>query len=233
MTFETVSKQQREERASEELVAALDAVTTPMAERILGRAIEVDAARRAEAQNEVDTFDYDELVKIAKEVGVTEEALRQALLEEFNTDKDRNPKLSERITVPDEVRGGVIVAKSRYELTELLEQVMERVREANAEAVEQRDGRTTLVEVRAKTAPIRRRALILIALLVVLGPALAQAVASAIFLGIAIVAVVGVVAWVKRLGRRVRRSVNQALNSLLDDDGESDSWLDVWERSRR
>jgi hypothetical protein len=233
VTYESINRRQRELRAGEELAAALDAVSGPMAERILGRAIEVDAAREATARHKAETFDYDELLEIAKEVGITEDALRQALLEEFNTDKDHNPKLTERLTLPDEVRGGIIVARSRRELAEVLDRVVERVRSAQAEAVEQRDGRRTLVEVKAKTAPMRRRALILIALFVVLGPALAQLVASIIFLGIAAAAVVGIVAWVKGVGRRIRRRVNRALSELVDDDGEARSWLDVWERSAR
>jgi hypothetical protein len=231
MTSESISRQQRELRAADELAERLDVVSGPMAERILGRAIEVDAARQEEARRRAETYDYDDLREIAAEVGITEDALRQALLEEFDTDKDHDATLTERLTIPDEVRGGIIVARSRDELAELVDQVVRRVRAAQVETVAQRDG--TLVEVKARTSPMRRRALILIALFFVLGPALAQAVASVIFLGIAALAIVGVVAWVKRLGRRVRRTVNRALADLLDDDRPADNWLDVWERSTR
>ena len=233
MTYQQASRRQREERASEELVDSLDSISTPMAERVLGRAIEKDAARAEARRHDEQTFDWEELKRIADEVGISEEALREALLEEFDTDKDRLPTLSERLTIPDEIRGGIVVAKSRRELATLLDQVVARVRQAQAEAVQQRDGRHTLVEVKAKTSPLRRRAILLIALFFVLGPALAQLLASVLFLGLAALFVVGVVAAVKGFARRLRRRVNRALGSLLDDDGDSESWLEVWERSQR
>ena len=233
MTQEQSHRRQREQRASEELVDSLDSLTTPMAERILGRAIEKDAARAEARRHQEQTFDWEELKRVADEVGISEEALREALLEEFDTDKDRLPTLSERLTIPDEIRGGVVVAKSPRELSALLDEIIARVRTAQTETVPQGDGRNTLVEVKAKTSPLRRRAILLIALFFVLGPALAQLLASVVFLGLAALLVVGVVAAVKGFARRVRRRINRALGSLLDDAGESDSWLEVWERSRR
>lgn len=228
MTFERSSKRDREEQASEELAAALDALSSPMAERILGRAIELDSARK-----EKETFTYEELQAIATEVGISEKALKRALLEEVDTDKDLNPDIGERITIPSTVRGGIIVKGGETAIRERLEQVMRRLHAAQYEVVTQRDRDRTLVEIASRTGTAGRRALIFIALLFVFGPVLAQAVASVIFLALAVAAAVGVISWVKRLGRRVRRSINAALNSLLDDDGEPDSWLDVWERSRR
>ena len=157
-----MDKRQRRQRAAEELVDALDAVSAPMAERILGRAIAADSQRQAKEQN---TFDYEELRKIAGEVGVSEESLQQALLEEFDTDLDRNPSVTERLTLPDEVRGGVIIDRPEAELAEALEKLTARIQERMAgradavvEAVQQPDGLRTLVEVRSKhnTEPASR-----------------------------------------------------------------------------
>lgn len=228
MTFERIAKRDREERASEELAAALDAVSSPMAERILGRAIELDAARTEKA-----TFDYDELRAIAAEVGISEAALKKALLEEVDTDKDLNPDVGERISVPRTVRGGIIVEGQPDMIRDRLEDLMRRLHAAQYEVVTQRHSGRSLVEINRKTGNLGRRALIFMAVLFVFGPVLAQAVASALFLVLAIAAAVGVFAWIKRLGRRIRRSINSALNELLDSGDEPDSWLDVWERSRR
>ncbi len=233
MTSESIERRRRERRAEDELADAIETVSPAMAERILGRAIEMDAQRLEEARRRAATFDYDDLKSIAEEVGITEEALREALREEFNTDKDHDPTITERLTLPDAVRGGVIVAKSQEELASMLDRVVARVRAANAEVVPQRDRRRSLVEVEARTSPLRKRAVLLIALFFILGPALAQALASLLFLGIAVVAIAGVVAWVKGISRRVRRAVNRALGELAGGDGEPESWFEVWERSAR
>ncbi len=242
MTYESINRRQRQERAAEELMDSLDAVSAPMAERILGRAIEAESERRARTE---DVFDYEELVKIAGEVGVSEEALRQALLEEFDTDLDRNPSLTERLTVPDEVRGGVIVDRSEVDVEEAMKRVEERIQrrmnrriDAVVEAVQQRDGRRTLVEVKSSTRPNRRRAIWLIVLLIFFGPLLARLLASVLIVGIAGLAIAGVVGFMKRIGRRFRHAVNEGLASLVEDPGrdgsiEARDWLEVWERSRQ
>lgn len=229
MTFEQrTTKQAREEEASKELAAALDALSSPMAERILGRAIELDAAHPRK-----DTFDWDELRSIAEEVGISEKALRKAVLEEFDTDKDLNPDVTERITVPRNVRGGLIVDGKPEAVSERLGEIVRSLDDARYEVVAQRSNDRTLVEVTRNTGKLGRRALIFIALFIFFGPVLAELVASVIFLALAAAAAVGVFAWVKRLGRRIRRSINAVLGSLLDEDGEPGSWLDLWERSRR
>lgn len=228
MTFEQKSKRDREEQASEELAAALDALSSPMAERILGRAIELDAARK-----EKEALTYEELQAVAKEVGISDEALKKALLEEVDTDKDLNPDVGERITIPRTVRGGIIVKGSEQDIRDRLEAAMRRVQAAHYEVVTQRERDRTFVEIARPTGNLGRRALIFIALFFVFGPVLAQAIASVLFLVLAIAGVVGVISWVKRVGRKVRRSINGALNALLDEEGEAESWLDVWERSRR
>ena len=228
MTFDRITKRDREERASEELAAALDALSSPMAERILGRAIELDAA-----DADKKTFGYDDLRAIAAEVGISEDALRKALLEEVDTDKDRTPDLGKRLSVPRAVRGGIIVDGRPDAIQNRLEAIIRRLHAAQYEVVPQRDSDRSLVEITHKTGNLGRRALIFMALFFVFGPVLAQVVASALFLVLALAAALGIFAWVKRLGRRVRRSVNSALNMLLDEGGEPDSWLDVWERSRR
>ncbi|MBT8201836.1 MAG: hypothetical protein HKN74_00725 [Acidimicrobiia bacterium] len=229
MTFEQrTTKQAREEQAGEELAAALDALSSPMAERILGRAIELDAA-----QPRKDTFDYDELQAIAEEVGISEKALRKAILEEFDTEKDLNPGITERITVPRTVRGGLIVDGKPEALRRRLDDIVRRLDAAQYEVVAQRAGDRTLVEVTRQTGKVGRRALLFIALFIFFGPLLAELVASAFFLALAVAAAVGIFGWVKRLGKRVRRSVNAVLGSLLDEGDEPGSWLDLWERSRR
>jgi len=238
-----MDKRQRRQRAAEELVDALDAVSAPMAERILGRAIAADSQRQAKEQN---TFDYEELRKIAGEVGVSEESLQQALLEEFDTDLDRNPSVTERLTLPDEVRGGVIIDRPEAELAEALEKLTARIQERMAgraeavvEAVQQPDGLRTLVEVRSSTTPNRRRGLWLIVLLVLFGPLLGQLLASVLFLGVAAIAVVSVVAFMKGVARRFRRAVNEGLSGLVEDNWDRDrqfdgsDWISIWERSRR
>lgn len=242
MTYESINRRQRQERAAEELMDSLDAVSAPMAERILGRAIAADSERRAQAES---TFDYDELVSIANEVGVSEEALRQALLEEFDTDLDRNPSLTERLTLPDEVRGGVIVDRDSAELEEAMKRVEERIQrrmnrriDSVVEAVRQKDGRRTLVEVRSSTKPNRRRAVWLIVLFVLFGPLLARILASLLIVGIAGLIIVGIVGFMKRIGRRLRGAVNEGLASLVEEPGrdhtfDAGEWLDVWEQSRR
>ncbi len=242
VTYESINRRQRQERAAEELMDSLDAVSAPMAERILGRAIQAEAEHRA--RNE-DTFDYEELVKIAREVGVSEASLRQALLEEFDTELDRNPSLTERLTVPDEVRGGVIVDRSDIDVEEAMKRVEERIQQrmnrridAMVEAVQQRDGRRTLVEVKSSTKPNRKRAIWLIMLLVFFGPLLARLLASVLIVGLAGLAIVGVVGFMKRVGRRFRKAVNEGLASLLEEDEQDQSaemldWLEVWERSRK
>jgi hypothetical protein len=223
-----MTKRDREARASEELAAALDAVSSPMAERILGRAIELDAAGTNK-----ETFDYAELRTIADEVGISETALRKALLEEVDTDKDLNPDVVERITIPRTVRGGILVEGRQEAIRQRLEDTMRRLHAAQYEVIPQRQPERSLVEITSRTGNLGRRALVFMALLFILGPVLAQAIASALFLALAVAAAVGVFTWIKRLGRRIRRSVNTALNSLLEGDGEPGSWLDVWERSRR
>ena len=122
MTFDRITKRDREERASEELAAALDALSSPMAERILGRAIQLDAA-----DADKKTFGYDDLRAIAAEVGISEDALRKALLEEVDTDKDRTPDLGERLSVPRAVRGGIIVDGRPDAIQNRLEAIIRRL----------------------------------------------------------------------------------------------------------
>ena len=99
VTQEFLTKAQREQRAGEELADQLDALSKPLAERVLGRAIELDSAAQAEAEAAANTIDYDMLRDVALEVGISEDSLRKALLEELDTDKDHDVRPVERATV--------------------------------------------------------------------------------------------------------------------------------------
>jgi hypothetical protein len=219
--------------ASEELADRIEAVSQPLAERILGRAVELDAEQKAAARDASATLDYETLKSIALEVGITEEALKKALLEELDTDKDHGATPSERVTVPDTVRGGLIVPGSADELAARLDEFVRRTR-AQVEVTPQ--GRTDrhLVSINIGTRPARRRAWVWILALVIFGPMLAQAAGAALGIGLFVFGVAAVVGWVRRIGRKVRRTVNQALNSILDDQVEEPkSWLELWERATR
>lgn len=227
------SRRQRERAAGEELADRIEAVSQPLAERILGRAVELDAEHKAQARDAAATLDYETLRSIALEVGITEEALKKALLEELDTEKDHGAKASERLTVPDTVRGGLIVPGSADELAARLDEFVRRTR-ARVEVTPQGRSDRQLVSINIGTRPARRRAWLWILALVLFGPMLAKAAGAALGIGLFIFGVAAVVGWVRRIGRRVRRTVNQALNSILDDQlDEPKSWLELWERATR
>ncbi|MDH3731587.1 MAG: hypothetical protein OES13_10790, partial [Acidimicrobiia bacterium] len=140
---------------------------------------------------------------------------------------------SERLTVPDTVRGGILAPGTVDELAARLDEFVKQTR-ARVEVTPQGRSDRQLVSINIGTRPARRRAWVWILALVIFGPLLARAVGSALVLGFFVFGVAAVVGWVRRIGRRVRRSVNRALNSILDEDSEEPkSWLDLWERSIR
>lgn len=255
MTQEFRTRQQREQKAADELAEQLDALSRPMAERVLGRAIELDSEARAQAEAAADTIDYDMLRDVALEVGISEESLKKALLEDLNTDKDHDARPVERATVPDTVRGGVIVSGLAEEVAARLADHLERVEGLR----QQRSGRIStewapphtrrewpaqtwtvtqsrndrqLVEIDLKTAGARKKFWRWMMALVVISFLFGTPLGGLIGLGIFIAGVVAVVGWIKRIGRQARRSVNRALSAVTDD-GTSDeprNWLEVWER---
>lgn len=233
MSIEHQSRKQRERVAAEELADSVDAVSHDLAERILGRAVELDAREKAEARAAAATVDYETLKSIALEVGITEEALKKALLQELETEKDHNATASERLTVPDTVRGGILAPGTADELAARLDEFVRQTR-ARVEVTPQDRSDRQLVSINIGTRPARRRAWVWILAFVILAPLLAQAAGAALGLGLFVLGVAAVVGWVRRIGRRVRRRVNRALNSILDDDPEEPkSWLELWERTIR
>lgn len=257
-----LSKQQREQKASEELAERLEALTTPMADRILGRAVALDAAARDEAEKAASTIDYETLRDIALEVGISEKALKKAILEEFDTEKDRNPTPLERATVPDSVRGGLLLDSS-------LEQILGKVQDAlgltglettrgpdGAVLVQLRDAAKRLgmprqnvavrtwsvpqgarnrhlVEVDVNTKDQRNRAWRWIIGALILFSLLASNLGGLIFMGIWIAGIASAFGWMKRIRRRAGRFINGMLNDLMDGDPSTNpQWLDLWERSK-
>lgn len=256
MTQEFRTRHQREQRAADELADQLDALSRPMAERVLGRAIEIDSEARAAAEAAADTIDYDTLRDVALEVGISEESLKKALLEDLDTDKDHNARPVERATVPDTVRGGVIVSGLAEEVAARLADHLERVEglrqqrrssgistewappqprqdwPAQTWTVTQRRNDRHLVEIDLTTAGARKKFWRWMMALVVISFLFGTPLGGLIGLGIFIAGVVAVVGWIKRIGRKARRSVNRALSAITDD-GTSDephNWLEVWER---
>jgi hypothetical protein len=257
VTQESLTRKEREERASEELAEKLDALSKPLAERVLGRAIQLDHKAQAEAEAAADTIDYEMLKDVALEVGISEQSLKKALLEELDTEKDHNARPVERATVPDSVRGGLIVSGLAEEVAQRLRDYLERVegleeqrRSGGASQWAPRDPRRgwptqswtvtqnrrdkQLVEIGVDTRGARRTAFRWLIAIAVLGVLFGSPLGGLFVLGLFITGVVAVVGWLKRLGRKARRGINRALNALSDNDTTSDprSWLEVWERTR-
>lgn len=255
VTQEFLTRREREQRASDELAEQLDALSRPLAERVLGRAIELDHDARAAAEAAADTIDYDMLRDVALEVGISEESLKKALLEELDTEKDHGARPVERATVPDAVRGGMIVPGLAGEVAQRLADYLERVeglehrrqsgpmsewapprpkdaRPAQTWTVTQNRQDRHLVEIDVETGSARKTFWRWMMALVVISFVFGTPLGGLIGLGIFVAGVVAVVGWIKRIGRKARHSINRALSAVADEatDGESRSWLEVWER---
>jgi hypothetical protein len=255
VTQEFLTKSERERRAGEELAEQLDALSKPLAERVLGRAIELDSAAKAEAAAAADTIDYDMLRDVALEVGISEDSLKKALLEELDTDKDHQARPLERATVPDTVRGGVIVEGLAEEVAHRLGAHLERVEgleerrrqgttsewaprgpqrawPAQTWTVTQGRNDRQLVEIDLTTGGARKTLWRWIMALVVISFIFSTPLGGLIGLGIFVAGVAAVVGWIKRIGRKARRSINRALSAVADESagGDPKSWLEVWER---
>ena len=255
-----LSKAQREQIASDELAERLERLTTPMADRILGRAVALDHELQEEAEKAASTMDYETLKNIALEVGISEEALKKAILEEFDTEKDRNPTPLEKATVPDAVRGGLIVASPFDEMLEKIQQSLgielhpsqrpdgtividlnnakTAMRRGGPAAtvrtwsVPQRDRDRHLVEVDVDTKRDRKRAWRWIIGLLILGSIFGSNIGGLFLFGIWIVGMVTAVSWMNRIRRKAARFINRLLNDIVGgDSGDTPEWLDLWERS--
>lgn len=256
MTQESLSRQEREQRAGDQIADRLDALSRTLAERVLGRAIELDHQATTEAEAATETMDYDTLKDIALEVGISEESLKRALLEELNTEKDHNASPVERLTAPDTVRGGLIVNGRAEEVADRLRSHLsdvegfrelrhsgpftawekraggQRGRTAQTWTVTQARDDRQLVEVDIETARARRRGWRWIIAIVILAMLFGNAFGALVMLGIWIAGVVAVVSWIKRISRRARRSINRALGALANDD-TARKWLDLFEGMQR
>lgn len=255
MTQEFLTQQQRELRASDELAEQLDALSRPLAERVLGRAIELDSDARAAAEAAADTIDYNMLRDVALEVGISEESLKKALHQELNTEKDPDARPVERATVPDTIRGGMIVSGLAEEVATRLRDYLERVegleqrrqagpmsewapprlqdaRPARTWTVTQNRFDRQFVEIDVETGSARKKFWRWMMALVIISFIFGTPLGGLIGLGIFVAGVVAVVGWIKRIGRKARRSINHALSAVADEaiDGESGNWLEVWER---
>lgn len=259
---ESLSRQQREKQeaeASEDLAEKLDSLSRPLAERVLGRAIELDASAKAEAEEAAATIDYDMLKDIALEVGITEESLKRAILEQLDTEKDPAARPIERIMVPDAVRGGLVVPGTAEDVSRRMRahaagQGLTGVAKNRNQTVwsggsgppvetwtvTQHAPDRQLVEVAVETSSARKKAWRWVIGFLIISALFGQAFAPLIAMGVWFFAVSAIFSWVRRIGRRARKEINRALGSLVDAfEGDDDTpfnpenWLAVWERSRR
>ncbi|HSF86622.1 MAG TPA: hypothetical protein VLG28_13325 [Acidimicrobiia bacterium] len=247
MVQEQRSRDAREAAASKELAARLDTLSTPLAERILGRAIEIQHEDDAKAASEAGQIDFDDLKEIALEVGIPEDALERALLEELETERDHDATRVEKLTAPRHVRGGTLVEGERSEVERKLREYLEQT--GGFELLEQRDRQLAWRERAARTQqPVmdsmsteqhrpgrhllelnfdtaegrkkaRRIALIAIIAGTIFGGVLGGfAIFGGIGLGIA-AGVAGAVSWLRRTARKARQHINGALDAVSSGDG--------------
>lgn len=213
---------------------------------MLGKAIELDHEARAEAEAAAETIDYDTLKDVAFEVGISEDSLKRALLEELDTDLDHNARRIEQATVPDVVRGGLIVPGTAEDVGRRLSDKLQdaattiKWRQSGspsarlaARTVPQARGNRQLVELEATTADARKQAWRWVIGILVLGALFGNAIGGLIMLGLVVAGVATVMSWVRRIGRRARRAINRTLSALVDAEAEPASdWLELWERVR-
>ncbi len=254
VTQERLSKKDREDRAADELAARLDALSRPLAERVLGRAIELDHEAREAAEEAASTIDYETLKDVALEVGISEDSLKKALLEELDTEKDHDATPVEKLTIPDVIRGGAIVPGTGDAVMERLQQYMAEVeglaegersgplvvwrrptagmpRRVETRVVPQTRGDRQLIEVDVSTSPTRRRGWAWFISILVIAALLGTPLGGFVFLGLLVAGVVTVGSWIKRVARKARRTVNHVLGAFADEVTQSNpEWLDIWER---
>jgi len=256
MSQESVSRTQHQEVVSEELAERLDALTLPLAQSVLGRAVELDAQEKAAAEVAAETMDYETLREVALEAGISEKALKRALLEEFDTDIDHNATPVQRATAPDRVRGGLFVSGALDDVMAKIETHLDSIsrpdqhpqqRDPNTRFVVTSDGQP--VEVRSIAQHEADRQLIQIDVdtkrkrvkawqwfigAFILFGLFGSWIGPLLFLGVFIAGIAGMVSFVKRIVRSARRTVNGAFSALIDDDDRpARDWLELWERSKR
>ena len=229
---QTLNREQREHRAEEELADRLQALSRPLAEKVLGRAIELDAQAQKEAEEAAATIDYDTLKEVALEVGITEDALKRALLEEFDTDKDHNPRRIEKAVAPDAVHGGVIVSGDVEEVRQRLAAAVETLtsmrttpgmmmsrpgsiaRNIQTSVIPQGDA-THLVELHVDTGKARRRAWRWVIAIAILSMIFGGNFAPIAVLGAAAFFIGMTVWWVRTMASMARKLVNKVLGAFF------------------
>lgn len=252
MVQEFASRAEREEAAGEALAERLDALTLPLAQSVLGRAVEIDAEERAIAESAAETMDYETLRDVALEAGISEKALKRALLEELDTEQDHNARPIERIAMPRTIRGGLIVDADADHVIDRIERHLGhrspwrhhlsgsgtavRHYEGLDEPVEvwtvaqRRPGRQ-LVEIDIDTRTSRQKAWRWLIGLAIVAMLFGTWLGPLLFFGVMVAGMIGVVSWARRMAKGLRRRVNRALRSLIDDDDDDDDieWLDLIE----
>lgn len=245
----------RREAASEALAERLDALTLPLAQSVLGRAVELDAEEQAAAERAAETMDYETLRDVALEAGISEKALKKALLEELDTETDHNATPVQRATAPDRVRGGLFVSGALDDVMAKIERHLDSIspphrhpeaRGANTRFVVTADGQP--IEVRSITQDRPDRQLIHIDVdtkrkrvkawqwligAFILFALFGTWLGPLILFGIFVAGIAGLISFAKGMVRVARRTVNSALGALSGDDDPAADWLELWERSQR
>lgn len=98
------------ERITPETFDRLDALSRPLAERVLQRAIEL----HHDDVHGPDRITRGQLDQIARELGIEPEYVQRALVSELETSQDSDPKsVRERVLAPERISGGRIVEADR------------------------------------------------------------------------------------------------------------------------
>lgn len=130
--------------AEAQLADRLDRLSAPMAENVLKRAIEIHQDDQFDEDRSVS---FDEVAKIAAELGIDAGTVRRALLAELDTEEVDAESLFERLFVPKRINGG-IVAEGDEEA--VAGQIAEWMREVEGMyPVRQSDGSATWEPVRS------------------------------------------------------------------------------------
>lgn len=99
------------------LADKLDRLSTPTAENVLQRAIEIHHSE----QYDDSTMSLDDLERVGLELGIPPATIRQALRNELEAEHDDRPSWIERLIVPKRVAGGLVVDGDAERAAEALE----------------------------------------------------------------------------------------------------------------
>lgn len=241
-TRDSLPRDVREALASDEIAEQLDSLSRPLAERVLGRAIELQSVQEAAEASDAAKIGYDDLREIALEIGIPEDALKRALLEELETERDHGATPMEKVTGPKTVRGGLIVEGDRGEierkLRAYLEQVeglqiaedepprlgwrdtqnrpaRDRIGFVQSITTDQKDNKRHLLEIDISTAEGRKRARRIAIVAVILGTVFGGAIGGFAILGGILLGIGAGVAGALSWLRRVTRKARNRVNQAL------------------